>query len=116
MTLMIRFGGSAIAGAFGASVMCSAAQADPGDGRYRDHYGMMGWGDWLSGPVVMLLFFALLAGAVVLVVRFLGSDAPKPGAKQEDRSHAILRERFAKGEITKEEFEASRTVLDGDAS
>jgi uncharacterized membrane protein len=64
----------------------------------------------------MLLFFALLVGAVLLVVRLLGSDALRLGAKQEDRAHAILRERFAKGEITKEEFEASRKVLDGEAS
>ena len=94
----------------------AAAVADPGDGRYYDHYGMMGWGGWFYGPVMMLLFFALLVGAAILVVRLLGSDTLRPGAKQEDRAHAILRERFAKGEITKEEFEASRKVLDGGAS
>jgi putative membrane protein len=96
--------------------MLSVAQADPGDGRYYDHYGMMGWGGWFYGPVMMLLFFALLVGAVVLVVRLLGSDTLRNGAQQEDRAHAILRERFAKGEITKEEFDTSRKALDGEAS
>jgi putative membrane protein len=116
MTLMKRLGGMAIAGAFGAALMSPAAQAEPSGGRYYDHYGMMGWGGWFYGPVMMLLFFALLVGAVVLVVRLFSSDALRPGAKQEDRVQAILRERFAKGEITKEEFEASRKVLDGGAS
>ena len=116
MTSMNRLGGLAIAGAFGAALISPAALADPGDGRYYDHYGMMGWGGWFYGPVMMLLFFALLVGAAILVVRLLGSDTLRPGAKQEDRAQAILRERFAKGEITKEEFEASRKVLDGGAS
>lgn len=116
MTFTNCLGGLAIAGAFGAALMSSAVQADPGDGRYHDHYGMMGWGGWFYGPVMMLLFFALLVGAVVLVVRLIGSDTLRSGAKQEDSANAVLRERFAKGEITKEEFEASRKVLDGGAS
>lgn len=116
MTSINRFVRLAILGAFGSALMLSVAQADPGDGRYYDHYGMMGWGGWFYGPVMMLLFFALLVGAVVLVVRLLGSDTLRNGAQQEDRAHAILRERFAKGEITKEEFDTSRKALDGEAS
>jgi putative membrane protein len=116
MTLVECLGRWRIAGAIFVALLSSAAQADPGDGRYYDHYGMMGWGGWFYGPVMMLLFFALLVGAVFLVIRFLGSDALRPGQKQEDRAHAILRERFANGEITKEEFEASRKVLDGRTS
>ena len=96
--------------------MATAALADPGDNRYHGHYGMMGWSGWFFGPVMMLLFFALLVGAIVLAVRLLGSDPLRPGKKHDDRAHAILRERFAKGEITKEEFEASRKVLDGESS
>ncbi|MDK3073817.1 SHOCT domain-containing protein [Sedimentitalea sp. JM2-8] len=107
--------GTTILAAVG-SLKASAALAYPVEGRYVDHYGMMGWGGWFYGPVMMLLFFALLVGAVVLVVRLLGSDSLRSGEKQEDRAHVILRERFAKGEITKEEFEESRKVLDGGAS
>ena len=90
-----------------------AAFADPGDGRYFDHYGMMGWGGWFYGPVMMLIFFALLVGAVVLVVRLLGADTSRSGPRSEDTAHTILRERFAKGEISEDEYEASRKVLDG---
>jgi putative membrane protein len=92
----------------------STAIADPGDGRYFDHYGMMGWGGWFYGPVMMLIFFALLVGAVVLVVRLLGAETLQSGPRPEDRAHTILRERFAKGEIGKDEYEASRKVLDGE--
>ena len=88
-----------------------AAIADPGDGRYFDHYGMMGWGGWFFGPVMMLIVFALLVGAVLLVVRLLGADTLQSGPRSEDRAHTILRERFAKGEIGKDEYEASRKVL-----
>jgi putative membrane protein len=100
----------------GAVLPLAAAVADPGDGRSFDHYGMMGWGGWFYGPFMMLLFFALLVGAVLLVLRLLGADGPRSDEKREDRALKILRERFAKGEITKEEFEASRKVLDGGAS
>ncbi|RSK32310.1 SHOCT domain-containing protein [Rhodovulum iodosum] len=92
----------------------SAAIAAPGDGRYFDHYGAMGWGGWFAGPVMMVIFFALLVGAVVLVVRLLGADASRSGPQSEDRAHMFLRERFAKGEISEDEYEASRKVLDGE--
>jgi len=90
-----------------------AALADPQDGRYFDHHGMMGWGGWPAGPIMVLIFFALLVGAVGLVVRLLRSDTSRSGAGSEDTAHTILRERFARGEIGEDEYEASRKVLDG---
>ncbi|WP_232823029.1 SHOCT domain-containing protein [Oceanibium sediminis] len=94
------------------------AQADPGDGPYYGHYGMMSGGGWFYGSVMMLLFFGLLVGAVVLIVRLVGAPPAGPGSGQVDRDRAlsILRERFARGEIDKETFEASRKVLDGDTT
>lgn len=91
----------------------AAAHADPGDGRIFDHYGMMGWGGWFYGPFMIVLFIALLAGAVIVVARLLGAAGLQAGPqKTADNAHAILRTRFAKGEISKDEFEASRKVLD----
>ncbi len=115
MTSIDRPGRFALAGAAGAALLPSAAQADPGDGRYFEHTGMMGWGGWLSGPGMMLLVLALIVGAVGLAVRVLWPDRFRPGDKQEDRAHAILRERVAKGEIPKRKIEASRQALDGGA-
>lgn len=116
MTYMDQLGKLGFAGTFGASLLSSAAQADAGNERYHDHYGMMELGSWFYGPVITLLFFALLVGAVVLMVRLLGASSVGSSEKQGDRAHGILRERFAKGEITKEEFEAARNVLGGEAS
>ena len=88
-----------------------APQADPADGRYFDHMGMMGWGGWFYGPLMMVVFFALLVGAVLLIVRLLGADSRDGGTGRGDGALQILRERFAKGEITREEFEEAKKVL-----
>ncbi len=78
------------------------------DGGYRMHD--MGAGGWVFGPLMMILMVALIAGAVVLVLRLFGI---RGGAdNQRDRAIGILNERFAKGEIDKEEFESRRQALD----
>ena len=84
--------------------------ADPGDGRF-DHHGMMGWGGWFFGPLMMVLIVALLVGAVLAIVRLIGSGPGQSSGTPPDRSQAIPRERFARGEITREEFEAAKKVL-----
>ena len=90
------------------------AQSSPGAGRYAcwgPH--MMGWGGgWntvIFGPLLMILFLALLIAAVVLLVRWLGGSrgSTSPGQTPLD----ILKERFARGEIDKEEFEERRRIL-----
>ena len=78
-----------------------------GDGTYG--YGHMMGGGWFFGPIMMILFVALIVAVVVLVVRWLGGGATqgtKPKAAQD-----ILEERFARGEIDKDEFEARRQAL-----
>lgn len=102
-------------GTVGVGLVASGiALAAPSDGRSFDHHGLMGWGGWLAGPVMMLIFFLLLVGVVVLVIRLLGADTSRSGPKSGDTAHSILRERFAKGEISEDEYEASRKVLDGE--
>ena len=89
------------------------AFAAPSGGRSFDHHGMMGCGGWLTGPVMTLIFFTLLMGTIVLVVRRLGADRPQSGDKTEDTAMTSLRHRFAKGEVSEHEYEASQKVLDG---
>ncbi len=96
-----------------AALWAGMAQADPAGIPYAGHYGMMGWSGWIFGPLMMLLFFALLVGAAVLLIRLLGGDLGRPGAPGGDRAQEILRERFARGEIGREEFEAARAALNG---
>jgi putative membrane protein len=72
-----------------------------------------GWG-MIFGPIFMILVLAALIAVVVLIVRWLGGPwqypaphHPPPGRPPLD----ILKERFARGEIDKDEFEERRRVL-----
>ena len=68
------------------------------------------------GPLLMLLFFAVIVIAVVVVIRWLMVGGFR-GADSSLRSPHntpldILKERFARGEIDKDEFEERRKVLE----
>jgi len=65
--------------------------------------GMMGWGMWGLGWIFMLLFWRL-AGF---------SRSRPPSAKPHDSALEILRQRYARGEIDKEEFEQKKRDLTG---
>lgn len=74
-----------------------------------------GWHGMFFGPLFMLLLLAAVVVVVVLLLRWLGGPASHPlsphhtpGAKT---PLDILKERFARGEIDKEEFEERRRVL-----
>ena len=67
----------------------------------------------IVGPLMMIVFIAAIVAVVVLMVRWFGgsgngtaSHAP-PGKTPVD----IIKERFARGEIDKEEFEELRRAL-----
>lgn len=71
-------------------------------------------GPWMFvGPLMMIVFIAVAAAVVVLVVRWLGGlghgAAPRPWPDKAPLD--ILNERFARGEIDKDEFEERRRVL-----
>lgn len=78
-------------------------------------WGGGGWYAMIFGPLFMILFLAVLIAAVVVLVRWLGG--PWPGAVTPHHSLPgrtpldILKERFARGEIDKDEFEERRRVL-----
>lgn len=88
-----------------------------------DRYGygprMMWWDGggygMFFGPLFMILTLVVVIGAIVLLVQWLsgpwqGAQPPRhmpPGRTPLD----ILKERFARGEIDKEEFEERRRIL-----
>lgn len=78
------------------------------------YYGGSGFGLGGSffGGILTLAFWVLVIWAVVAFVR---STSKQDGSVGHKRSSAmdILEERFAKGEISKEEFEERRKVLKG---
>ena len=84
-------------------------------------YGHWGgaWGFELLGPLLTLLVWGGLALGVVLLLRggrFGGGGgaehlAPPPPRRAEDPALAILRERYARGEIDTAEYEERRRRL-----
>ena len=76
-----------------------------------------GWWMWGAGGAVMmimmLVFWGLVVTGLVLGIRWLASQGRQD---RPDRALDILRERYARGEINKEEFEARRRDLGGRAT
>jgi putative membrane protein len=75
-----------------------------------------GWG-WVFGALMMLVFWGGLIALVVFLVR--GSGRGSRGGTEGPRgsdARVILEERFARGEISKEEFDERKRVLEGRAA
>ena len=72
-------------------------------------------GAWGTGTLVVSLFFLLVVVAgVVLAVRALGGSDGGGGTRSSDggsRAMTILEERYARGDIGREDFEERRESL-----
>ncbi len=71
-----------------------------------------GWG-WMGGGISMIIFWALLVVGIVLLVKWTADSraAPYCGTHGEESAEDILKRRYARGEITKTEFEQARRDL-----
>ncbi|CAN5226629.1 hypothetical protein BH10PSE16_BH10PSE16_42160 [soil metagenome] len=78
---------------------------------------MMAWGgswgsDWgLFGLMHLLWWIVVLLAVIALLRGTFGRAALGVRTQEEDRAIAILRERYARGEIEKAEFEARKRDL-----
>ena len=63
-------------------------------------------GQWYWGVAMMLIFWGAIVALAIVVTR---------GRTREERpsARALLDERFAKGEVSQEEYERKRAVLEG---
>lgn len=86
---------------------------------------MMGYGAGLGfgfgGWLVMLGFLVLVVGAIVLIAWAVGrgaqaggvSQLPPPRPAGQDATE-VLRLRFARGEITEDQYKAAKATLEAD--
>lgn len=91
----------------------ASAQSGPGYG-YGPHMMWAGgsWSGMIFCPLIMILVLALALALAVYLVRWLGR--PWHGQNQAPPALTpldILKERFARGEIDKDEFEERRRIL-----
>jgi putative membrane protein len=96
------------------SLSVQAQSATAQGGMWGDGWhGSWGWGHMFFGSFMMLLFWGGLIIVIVLAVRWVstgparGGDGPAPG----NRALDILEERYARGEIEKEEYQERRRLL-----
>ena len=82
---------------------------------HHDHMWGGGYG-WFMGPIMMIVFIGFVVALVILLVRWLGGSghghAAQPHGPLSKTPIDILKERFAKGEIDKDEFEERRKLLE----
>jgi putative membrane protein len=74
---------------------------------------MWWWNDWpvhwAFGPFFMILFIVLCAAMMFIMMRGMGGH----GHRSDNRSAlSILKERFARGEITQAQYEEQRRIIE----
>jgi putative membrane protein len=70
-----------------------------------------GWGGMVFGMISMLLFWVLLIAGVAVVIRYVWGTGISSESRQEKTALDILKERYARGEIEREEFEQKKYDL-----
>lgn len=75
---------------------------------YMNGYG---WGGMGLGMIGMSLFWILLIVAIVIFLKSKGDSGALSGQRQKKSVLDILKERYARGEIGREEFEQKKRDL-----
>lgn len=91
------------------------AVADPGGGwGHMGNGGSSGW-MWIWGSMMIIFWIILISAVAWVIVRLAASsrhDAPAINEQMEHRhAREILADRYARGEITSEEYDERLTKL-----
>ena len=87
-----------------------------GNGDWHMGHGMMDWGyygmSWFWHIIMIVFWIAVIVG-IIFLIRWLILSARNgtKGPNREDSALEILRKRYAKGEINREEFEEKKKDL-----
>jgi putative membrane protein len=88
------------------------AQMGPG---YGMGPGMMGWGYGMGWfwPIIMVVFWVAVIVGIIFLIKWLviSTGTRGPAARSEDSPLEILKRRYARGEIEKQEFEEKKKDL-----
>ena len=72
-----------------------------------------GWA-WMGlGMIGMLLFWILIIVAIVVLVKWISGSRSFAARGQEKTALDILKERYSRGEVDKEEFDQKKRDLSG---
>jgi putative membrane protein len=98
------------AAAIAALTPTSGRAQGPGPWQMHDWMGW-GWGGMWLGPLIMIAVLALLVAGSVALVRRIGGGRDGGGRARTARD--ILDERYARGEIDREEYRRRRDDIAG---
>ncbi len=71
-----------------------------------------GWGGMGLGLIFMILAVVAVVVLVVLLIRWFGGSGGAYVTPRSDTALDILKQRYARGEIDKEEFDERRRIID----
>lgn len=75
-----------------------------------NHMGNFGWG-YGFGWVFMILFWGLVIVGIVAIVKWISESSTNTNSNQPKSALDILKERYARGEIEREEYEQKKQDL-----
>ena len=75
--------------------------------------GMMGWWHGMGWPMMifMFLFWCLVIAGIIVLIRWLFLKGGLGTHQSSESALDILKKRYARGEIEKEEFEEKKKIL-----
>ncbi len=76
---------------------------------YGRGYGMMD--GWFGGGIFMLIFVVLIIVGGLFLIRMMINQSKTTAPTTENTALEILKQRYARGEITHEEFEKMKANL-----